>query len=275
MRSPAPLCLCLLLVFARASYGMPFAAEVVSYVAGTNATAGYDDPSVALGAPGRTTGGLFDGDLTPFNAPYEADSIVSIGAGGELVVRFDHRVADDTANAYGIDLLIFGNSFLTMDFETGLADGGVFARPAHVSVSQDGVTWFDAPVLANALFPTLAFQNPNGPFGLGGSDPTSYTLPVNPALTEQDFVGLDVSQIAALYGGSGGGAGIDLAAIGLPWIEYVRVWQPGSDGWAAHVDAFADVPEPDPVTLFCVGVLALTSRRARARRPSREAAAAR
>jgi len=264
-----------LFVFPRASFGMPFAAEVVSYVSGSNATPGYDDPTASLGSPGRTTGGQFDGDLTPFNAPYEADQIVSIGAGGELVVRFDHRVADDASNAYGIDLLIFGNSFLTMDFETGLADGGVFARPARVSVSQDGVTWFEAPVLANALFPTLAFQNPNGPFGLGGTEPTSYTLPVNPALTGQSFVGLDVDQIAALYGGSGGGAGVDLATVGLPWIEYVRVWQPASDGWAAHVDAFADVPEPGAVTLLGVGLLALTSRRARARRPSREPAAPR
>jgi hypothetical protein len=131
------------------------------------------------------------------------------------------------------------------------------------------VDWIDVPLFADALFPTLAFQDPNGPFGPGGSNPTCYTCPVDPSLSAASFLGLDVSQIAALYGGSGGGLGIDLGALGLPWIEYVRVWQPGSDGYASDIDAFADVPEPLAATLYGVALAALTWRRARARRPSR------
>jgi hypothetical protein len=164
-----------------------------------------------------------------------------------------------------------------MDFDTGLADGTIFAEPARVAVSQNGVDWIDVPLLADGLFPTLAFAtNPNGPFGSGGTDPTCYTCPVDPSLTAASFAGLDVNQIAALYGGAGGGLGIDLGALGLPWIEYVRVWQPGTDGYASDIDAFADVgvPEPGLATLFGVA-LALTWSRARTRRPNRLRAARR
>jgi len=247
----------------------PFATEVVSYTAGSNVPAGYDDPTSSLGSPQRAPDSF--GDITPFNSPYTADQVVSIGAGGELVVRFDHQVADDSLNPYGLDLLIYGNAFLGMDYDTGLADGTlVFSEPARVAVSQDGTTWFDAAVFGDALFPTLAYStNPNGPFGPGGSNPTSYTRPVDPSLTPASFAGLDINQVAALYGGGGGGAGIDLAALGLPWIEYVRVWQPAGDVYASEIDAFADVPEPAVATLFGVAALALTWRRARTPRPSR------
>ena len=100
------------LLSASSALASSFASEVVSYSAGTNASAGYTDPSVALGSPGRATGtGAFDGALTPFNAPYQASDVVSIGAGGSLVVRFDHPVTDDASNPYGVDLLVFGNAF--------------------------------------------------------------------------------------------------------------------------------------------------------------------
>ena len=272
--------LALLIVFLSAfpwsAFAASFASQVVSYTPGSNTAAGYGDPNTALGSPGRTTGsGAFDGDVTPFNAPYAASDVVSIGAGGSLVVRFDHQVTDDAANPYGIDLLVFGNSFLGIDFGTGLADGTlIFTEPGLISVSQDGSTWFDVPGLFadGSLFPTLAYQDPTGPFSFGGAIPTSYTQAVNPALTAADFAGLTTAQIAALYGGSGGGTGIDLAVVGLPWIEYVRVSQLASDGWSTEVDAFADVPEPEAATLFGVAALLLTWSRARTLRPIRAAA---
>lgn len=272
--------LALLIVFLSAfpwsAFAASFASQVVSYTPGSNTAAGYGDPNTALGSPGRTTGsGAFDGDVTPFNAPYAASDVVSIGAGGSLVVRFDHPVTDDAANPYGIDLLVFGNSFLGIDFGTGLADGTlIFTEPGLISVSQDGSTWFDVPGLLadGSLFPTLAYQDPTGPFSFGGTIPTSYTQAVNPALTAADFAGLTTAQIATLYGGSGGGTGIDLAVAGLPWIEYVRVSQLASDGWSTEVDAFADVPEPPAATLFGVAALLLTWSRARTLRPIRAAA---
>ncbi len=264
------LCLLLLCVFARPVLASSFATQVVSYTPGTNLPAGYDNPLSSLGEPTRSTGnGPYDGDVTPFNAPYLPDQVVSIGAGGELVVRFDRLVLDDPTHLYGIDLLIYGNAFLGIDFDSGLADGVVFGEPARVSVSQDGSIWIDASgIFADALLPTLAYRDPPGPFSPGGTLPTSFTRPVDPSLGAADFVGLDVAQIAALYGGGGGGVGIDLGALGLPWIEYVRVWQPASDVYAAEIDAFAAVPEPGTATLFCVAAFALAcARMRRLRRP--------
>jgi hypothetical protein len=245
-----------------------FASEVVSYLAGSNIPAGYDDPLVALGSPARSTGsGAFDGDVTPFNAPYASDDVVAIGAGGSLVLRFDNAVVDDASNPFGIDLLIFGNTFLGIDFGTGLADGVVFAEPARIALSQDGSTWFDVGgVLADALFPTLAYNDPTGPFSFGGTSPTSYTRPVDPSLTAASFQGLDTAQIAALYAGSGGGTGVDLAPLGLGWIQYVRIWQPEGDLYAAEIDGIADVPEPSPAWLAALLAFSSLARRRRASR---------
>jgi PEP-CTERM motif-containing protein len=276
MRAIALIAVCLLSLCPRLVSASPFASEVVSYTPGTNVQVGYTDPNQALGSPSRTTGtGAFDGDVTPFNAPYQASDLVSIGAGGSLTVRFDHPVYDDVSNPYGIDLLVFGNAFLGLDFGTGKADGTlVFAEPGHIQVSQDGVHFVDAAgVFADSLFPTLGFQNTPGPFDFGGTVPTSFTKPVNPALTAASFAGLDIAGVSALYAGSGGGAGIDLGALGLPWIEYVRVYQPAGDTFSTEVDAFADVPEPGALTLLGVSAWGVTWSRARRSRPSRRAAA--
>ncbi|MFI5315801.1 MAG: hypothetical protein ACHQ6T_08875 [Myxococcota bacterium] len=263
MRAIALTAVCLLsAVLSANASASPFASEVVSYSAGTNVTPGYTDPSVSLGSPGRSTGsGPYDGDVTPFNAPYAASDIVSIGAGGSLVVRFDHPVSHDASHPYGIDLLVFGNAFLGIDFDSGLADGTIFGEPARISVSQDGVTWVPVTgVFADDLYPTFAYRDPTGPFSSGGTIPTSYTRPVNPALSAADFAGKSTAEIAALYGGSGGGAGIDLSALGLPWIEYVRVDQPAGDTYASDIDAFAAVPEPGAPALIGVALLGLTLR---------------
>lgn len=276
MRAIALTVVCLLSVSsATRVFAASFASEVVSYTAGTNASAGYTDPSRALGSPGRSVGSPpYDGDITPFSAPYEASDVVSIGAGGELVVRFDHPVMDDASNPYGADLLVFGNAFLGIDFGSGLADGSVFGEPGRIAVSQDGVTWFDvAGVYADDLYPTFAYQDATDPFAHGGTIPASYTQPVNPALTAADFAGKTTAEIAALYGGSGGGAGIDLGPLGLPWIEYVRVYQLAGDTFSTDIDAFADVPEPALVALLGVAALGLTSTRARRSRPNRRAEA--
>jgi hypothetical protein len=257
----------------RAASASSFATEVVSYSPGSNVPAGYDNPAAALGSPGRSTGsGPFDGDVTPFNAPYQASDVVTVGAGGSLVVKFDHPVVDDAANPYGIDLLVFGNAFLGIDFDNGLADGTIFAEPGHIAVSQDGVTWFNTSVTADGLYPTFAYQDPTGPFSSGGTIPTSYTRPVNPALGLADFAGKSTAELAALYAGSGGGAGIDLAPLGLPWIQYVRVFQDASDGFATDIDAFADAPEPSLAALLAAAFLGLTCSRARTRRPNRRPA---
>ena len=197
-------------------------------------------------------------------------SLVSIGTGGELTVRFDHRVMNDPLNPFGIDLLVFGNSFLTAVFGPGdpVAAGTLDPEPGIIWVSQDGVSFFDASavtgVFADGLFPTVGYRDTPGPFDTGGTDPSDFTRPVNPSLSPASFTGMTFDEITALYDGSGGGAGIDLAALGLDWIEYVRITHLLDDGQPTEVAGFADVaalPEPSPTALVASALLALALRR--------------
>lgn len=244
----------------------PWAAAVISYDPGTGASTAHQDPMTALGAPSRTTGG--PSDVTVFNSPFGTDQIVSIGTGGELTVFFDEPVVDDPLNPFGIDLLIFGNTFFVAGVD-GVA--GSSAEPASILLSQDGDTFFEVPgVFADDLFPTQGFldtTDPFGGFGTGGDGTlaTDFTLPVDPSLGIDDFLGLTYPEILALYGGSGGGTGVDLAWVGLDSIQYVRI--EGLD-FSAEIDAFADVvPEPGTAALGVLGlvVLGIVGRRSRAR----------
>ncbi len=255
-------------VFAPAPlFATSFATEVIAYVPGTNASGSHTIPLTALGEPSRTTG---SGNVTPFEAPFLASEIVSIGAGGSLTIRMGDLVEDDPANPFGVDLLIFGNAFFGRTVD-GRASGSVFREPAHIAVSQDGLTFIEIPnIFADDLFPTNGWQDG------AGTIPTDFGLPVDPSLTAADFAGRDLAGIAALYAGSGGGTGVDLASVGLPWIEFVRISQPAGDTWSAEIDAFADVvavPEPATGMLLAAALGALAfGRRSRARRCPRPSA---
>ena len=64
-----------------------------------NAT--YNDPNRALGAP--------IGGGTSYQ---NNDKVISLGAfGGQIVLAFDHDVTDDPANPFGLDAIVFCNSF--------------------------------------------------------------------------------------------------------------------------------------------------------------------
>ena len=108
--------------------------NVIHYVMGAdvadvNDVAGdpFIDPTTALGEPTRFTSEpqLFGGAVTPFQSPFRANEVVSIGEGGRLVLEFDEPVVDDPANPFGIDLLIFGNSFLSFLTGEPVTEGGI------------------------------------------------------------------------------------------------------------------------------------------------------
>jgi len=246
--------LILQLALAATSYATPFATRVVDFTPGTNGSAGFDDPGVALGIPSLDTG---FGDVTPFNSPFSPDQIVSIGAGGELIVSFAEPVEDNPLNPFGIDLLVYGNSFF---FDPSFAPiaNDIFAEPGRISVSQDGASWFDiTSIFADGLFPTLAFVDGSGPFSSDGTILSDFTRPVDPSI---DWMGKAFDEIVQLYAGAGGGAGVDIAETGLPWIQFVRISQGIDDAFATEIDAFADVrpvPEPTVLLLLCVGLAGL------------------
>jgi hypothetical protein len=244
----------------------PWADAVVSYVqgdgVGNDFVTGnpFNDPLVALGEPTRITSpDSFPGAVTLVNSPFRSSEIVSIGRGGSLVVRFDEPVVDHGANPFGIDLLVFGNAFLTGAFFSNPAATatGVTSEGGLVEVSADGVNFFAVPGEADGLFPTNAYADILDPLvSAPGSVLSDFTRPVDPAFSP---IGKTYSDIVTGYNGSGGGLGVDIAAAGLSSISFVRITNAANAAGVPEIDAFADVaavPEPAAgITILSSAVL--------------------
>ncbi len=98
-----------------------FATRVVSFTPGAGTTFGADQlPGVVLGPP--VGGGDFRGGT----------DVVSLGAGGEIVIGFDVDIVDEP----GDDFVVFENPFAV----PGSMDR-YWEELGEVSVSLDGVTW--------------------------------------------------------------------------------------------------------------------------------------
>jgi hypothetical protein len=244
----------LVVVVPRAHASDPWADAVVSYAPGVGATPGYTDPLVSLGEPTRFTGvGVYPSAVTPFNPAFMASEIVSIGNGGVLIVAFDQPVTNDASNPFGIDLLVFGNSFFSdTNYPTGTA-GPLSGGTGTIEVSSDGVNWtLVSGTPADGLFPTIGYSDLTDPYALvPGSVPSDFTKPADPSLA---LAGLDYLQILAAYAGSGGGAGVDLGVLGLSEISFVRI--SGAAGVTVEIDGLSDVA---PIPAPSVGILALTA----------------
>ncbi len=248
--------------------GTPWADTVVSYDAGSNAAPGFTNPAAALGEPTRFTSPAsnFGGVTTPFNGAFDPSEIVSIGEGGSLTVQFDEPILNNPANPFGIDLLIFGNTFLgASDFSSPNPSAtGVFSEGGVIEVSPDGVVWtLISGVDADGLFPTLGYRDVDGPFdNTAGVQPTDFTKPVDPSF---DPVGKTLQEIVTAYDGSGGGAGVDIGAFGLESVSFVRVSNPLASGVTPEIDGFAAVVVPEPTTgTLVLGAALLALRRRRA-----------
>lgn len=162
----------------------PWADRVVRFVPGEGAGFGQDRfPDVVLGPP--SGGGASSGSL----------DVLSLGREGVIDLEFMDVIAIDGP---GVDFLVFENPFVGF-YETGV-----------VSVSEDGLTWYDFPCDADdadAGFPGCAgthvvFANPAQ--GISGVDP----------------------QVA-------GGDGYDLADVGLTRARFVRVKDSGKNRFYA------------------------------------------
>ena len=211
-----------------------FAESVVSYEPGTGFSPGYTNAQVVLGEPSRVTPGTFGGPVDPFGPAYLPSQLVSLGAGGSLTLKFSKPVLDHPHNRFGIDFIIFGNTgfIITNEFDLNTfdwvgipaTDGSIFGNnpgASRVSVSRDGVTFYE---LNPAVAPSLDGLLPTD----GSGD---FHMPCDPTLVQTDFAGLTVGGIRALYYGSAGGAGYDLAwaqdsngkRVTIKAVSYIRL----------------------------------------------------
>ena len=227
-----------------------FADEVVSYHPGSGYAVRYTNLEAVLGEPSRVNPFA---DLTdPFNPPYGTNQILSVGTGGWGTVELREPIHNHPRNSFGLDFTIFGNSgfiitnefdFTTFDWVgTPATDGSLFGHnegETRVLVSRDGLHFYEldqghAPTV-DFLFPTAG----DGDFG----------RPVHPGLTQDDFAGLTVDQIRALYNGSAGGASYDISwardaqgrRVFLPFIRFIRVEVLSGK---SEIDGFAAVERP-------------------------------
>lgn len=258
----------LLLTFSSFAMGSDFATEVVAFKEPFGSSP-YDDPNSVLGKPTTKIYDSWSFETYSCSLVYSAwgtdpngnKLITILGSGAEIVVKFDHKVADDPGNPYGIDFIVFGNTFFESDgwvaSDTDMAKfllknpTSVNVDPVMVSVSQDGNKWctYSNGPYANSVFPTNAYawDRVNNCWG----EQLDWTRPVDPNREVGDFNGLFVADAIDLYGGSAGGTGFDLRELapndyaalaidpntGRKWIQYVKVH--GSAG--GKIDAFADV----------------------------------
>ena len=223
-----------------------FATSIVGYDHGTGFAANFTNANAALGAPAAGP------SITPYAPPFSTTQIVSIGTGGSLTLQFSTPILNDPANPFGLDLLIFGNSFFVATNGTGVTartSGAIFTSSVstRVEVSGDGLSWY---TLDPALAPTVGTFFPTD--GIGNPQ-----LPVNPALSNSDFAGLNVAGIRSLYAGSAGGAGYDLGwardgngdPVNLESASFIRIDVPGG---RTQIDAVSAVPEPAHLALLGV-----------------------
>ena len=142
------------------SHAGPFARLVVSYEPGSGYVPPFTNPVAALGEPSEVN--PYGEATDPFNPPYGTNQIVSIGAGGHLVVEFHTPILNHRRNPHGLDFIVFGNSgfIITNDFDvttynwvgTPATDGSLFGSSTgetRLSVSRDGRHFYELdPALA-------------------------------------------------------------------------------------------------------------------------------
>jgi hypothetical protein len=236
------------ILFVSSTASGQFAGTVLSYERGTGFAANFTNASTALGAPAAGSG------VTPYAPPFSPGQMVSIGAGGSLTLQFGSPILNDPGHPFGIDFLIFGNSFFVVTNGSGsgaITSGALFTSSVatRVAVSADGNTWF---TLDSSLAPTVGTLFPTD--GIGNPQQAA-----NPGLGSSDFAGLNLGGIRSLYNGSAGGGGFDLGwardgegnAVDLASVDYVRI---DVLSGRTQVDAIAAVPEPAGWALGLAGV---------------------
>lgn len=159
----------------------PYADSVVAYNFGTNTNFGQDSayfPANILGFPDTAAS-----SSAPSSVPEE---ICALGMGGEIILAFTDNVI---INGEGSDFTVFENPFIV---QAGPRKGEVFAEPAKVAVSYDGINFYEFP------FDTLTLEGCAGVTPVNGNED-----PLNPELS--------------------GGDSFDIGLFGLDSVKFVKI----------------------------------------------------
>jgi hypothetical protein len=195
---------------------------VAGFTPGTGATFGHDLlPGIVLGWPGASS------------IDQQSLDVVSLGGGGAIIVGFADNVIVDRP---GPDFIVFENPFIVPPLPADCSSSyNVYAEPAFVSASDDGVTWYPFPYRNSTLIPVPGdscyqlFPRDAGSTvprsvlercaGLAGLTPT-YDSPRHHILPD-DLSRWDPRGTAGVSGW--GGDAFDLADVGLTQVRYVRL----------------------------------------------------
>lgn len=257
-----------------------FAAAVVDHSDSLDASGFYNDPEDLTGKPAQYCAGwpAAATDHISIVEPSWGDGyITTFNEGDWAILSFDHQVMDDAANPYGIDFIVYGNAFFVgngyvaddTDHGSYTLTGGIFSEPVLVSVSQDGENWYtyDSGPYGDTLYPTNPWVWDQDLYDTTGNGWTAqendYTKPVDPSLTLAELTTGTSADAMALYDGSAGGTGFDLAESGYDWIQYVK-FEGVAGICGGEVDAIADVapvPVPGAVWLLGSGLIGLLGMR--------------
>jgi hypothetical protein len=268
-----------------------FATSVVDFNLNNETLAHYSNPASMLGSPTITFNDPFgntSGDPKKFDnskiiePPYQTDHATGADVLTEIpestatatyfvTVQMGRPVTDNPNNPYGVDFIVYGNSFF-------IGTGGAFANdtanlhnftihnvlehPLIVSVSPDNVNWYTYPQIAGTL-PFQAYQWDDTHL-TSTTSLLDFNQPVDPTIAASAMNNgySTAAQVLNAYGTASGGTGFDLAQSGFSSINYIRVASGTSD--YAVIDSIAavnPVPEPGTFSLIGVGSIMLLRRR--------------
>lgn len=261
-----------------------FAVEVVSST-GLPANSLYSDPQAVLGRPTLkfNNGSAANPDFrraklieAPFNTGTAGERLITtFNAGQAVTVRMGRAVTNDPSHAFGVDLIVYGNSFYggtggfvsdATNLNTFTLGSGAFTEKVKVSVSPDNVNWYryDNGPYGDGVLPTNSYlwDKANAAWTDVEADPTK---PVDPSLSVAGRSAADA--LADVYAGAAGGTGFDLAESGFSSIQYVRF--EGLTGFAGgEIDAVAGVRSvPEPAGMAAGLLVAWAAGRRYRRRP--------
>ncbi len=252
--------------YASASY----AAGVVSYDSGTGAVPDYNNPMAALGRGPKDTG-EFMGTVyyvTPFNAPYSADDVVSIGLGGHITLQLaNYALPLEDSPEIGVFTY---QQFAQDNWPVGGTHDPVIlfraSQKTIVEVSEYGLSWM---ALNNGESMTFDIP-PNAYQDVAGTIEADYGMPFTGVLSDFDNK-LTVQDTIDVYSGSAGGTWFDISATGLDKVGYVRFSVAGDAANSFELEELSiannalglPVPEPSTIALVLLGGLIMSRKNKR------------